>query len=89
MTSTLNSYSQCSLMLSASSADSSGKNLSAFRDVLLDLVNILIIDYCICFCAEAANLLLSSYDSFPNGSFLIRLLLILCKRHVNFLLSNS
>ena len=89
MTSALDGNCQSSLMLSACSADSSGKDLTTLRDVLLKLVNILVIDNGTCFHTEAANLFLSSDDSLPNGSFPIGLLLVLSKRHVTFLLSNS
>ncbi len=89
MTSTLDGNCKSSLMLSACSADSSGKDLSTLRDVLLKSVNILIIDNCTCFYTEAADFFLSSDDSLPYGSFSIGLLLVLCKRHDAFLLSNS
>ncbi len=89
MTGALDGYRQSPLMLCACSADPSGKDLSALRDILLDLVNILIIDRRTCFYTKTANLFLSSDDSLPNGSFPIGLLLVLCKRHGTFLLSNS
>ena len=53
---TLDSVSELSLMLSAGTGDSSGKNLCAFGDILSQSAGILVINRFDLFCAELADL---------------------------------
>jgi len=55
----LDSDCKLSLMLCASTCNSSGKNLASFRNVLAKLENVLVIDELGLFCTEVADLLLS------------------------------
>lgn len=69
MTSSLNSYSQSSLVLCAGAGDSSGKNLTSLGYVSLKLVNILVIDaVSFLLSTENANLLSSADYSLSHRS---------------------
>ena len=68
VTSSLDSNCKLSLMLSASTGDTAGKDLSSLRNVLSESCSILVIDLIDLVCTESTNLL-----SFPyyDYSFLI------------------
>ena len=63
MTSSLNSYGQCSLMLCAIAGDTTRKDLASLRHVSLQLVGILVINYII-LTAEYTNFLSSAKSAF-------------------------
>ena len=67
MTSSLDSYGHCSLMLCTSSGNSSRKDLSSLGNVSFQFVNILVIDLVVLFATEYANFLSSASASSLHG----------------------